>query len=57
MSSIMEIASEKKVEERVHVLNVADVDVAAGLDSDKPLDPIVAARLRYDQILIVRACS
>lgn len=51
MSSITETASEKKAEEHVHVLNVAEVDVAAGLDSDEPLDPKVAARLRYIQIL------
>jgi hypothetical protein len=28
-------------------VNIRDVDVAAGLDSDKPLDPDIAARIRY----------
>lgn len=28
-------------------VNIREVDVAAGLDSDKPLDPEVATRIRY----------
>lgn len=41
--------SEKKgsVNHTHHVLNLHDVDVAATLDSEKPLDPEVALRLRY----------
>ena len=31
---------------RVHTVNIREVDVAAGLDSDKPLDPKVAARIK-----------
>ena len=39
---------EKKGAHRGHTVNIRDVDVAAALDSDdKPLDPVIAARIRY----------
>ena len=38
---------EKQDAQRGHIVNIQDVDVAAGLDLDKPLDPDVAARIRY----------
>ena len=30
-----------------HTMNIREVDVAAGLDLDEPLDPNVAARIKY----------
>lgn len=45
----MDSASEKSTKDSSHparVVNLEDVDVAAALDSDEPLDPEVAARLR-----------
>lgn len=42
--------SEKSTNIGTHVgrlVKIQDVDVAAGLDSDKPLEPEAAARLRY----------
>jgi len=39
--------SEKRDAHHGHTVNIREVDVAAGLDSDKPLDPDVAARIRY----------
>ena len=38
---------EKQDAQRAHTVNIQDVDVAAGLDLDKPLDPDLAARIRY----------
>lgn len=38
---------EKQGAQRGQTVNIQDVDVAAGLDSDKPLDPDIAARIRY----------
>ena len=38
---------EKQGAQRKHTVNIQDVDIAAGLDSDKPLDPDIAARIRY----------
>ena len=38
---------EKQDAHHGHTVNIQDVDVAAGLDLDKPLDPDVAARIRY----------
>ena len=38
---------EKQDAHRGHTVNIRDVDVAAGLDSDKPLDPDIAVRIRY----------
>lgn len=37
-----------------HTVDIWEVDVAAGLDSDKPLDPEVAARIRYEICTIYR---
>jgi len=45
----MDSASEKSTKDGSHparIVKLQDVDVAAELDSDKPLDPEVAARLR-----------
>ena len=39
--------SEKQDAHYGHTVNIRDVDVAASLDSDKPLDPDIAARIRY----------
>lgn len=42
--------SEKSSNAGTHVgrlVKIQDVDVAASLDSDKPLEPAVALRLRY----------
>ena len=39
--------SEKQGAQPEHTVNIRDVDVAAGLDSDKPLDPNIATRIRY----------
>lgn len=41
---------EKQDALRGHTVNIQDVDVAAGLDSDKPLDPDIAARIRYVRV-------
>lgn len=38
---------EKQGAQRKHTVNIQDVDIAAGLDSGKPLDPDIAARIRY----------
>lgn len=58
MSSIVETASAEKETIHVHILSIADVDVAAGLDSDKPLEGEVALRLRYVQNVVfsTRGC-
>jgi hypothetical protein len=40
-----------EIEQHTNVVNIAEVDVAAGLDSDQPLDPEVAARLRCVQLI------
>ncbi len=45
-----ESLSEKSTKIGAHVgrlVKIQDVDVAAGLDSDKPLEPEVATKLRY----------
>lgn len=41
-----DISKELEVARHVHTVNIREVDVAASLDSDKPLDPMVAARIR-----------
>ncbi|KAF9484670.1 MFS general substrate transporter [Pholiota conissans] len=48
-SSSVETTSEKKssdTQQHTNVVNLQEIDIAAELDSDKPLDPEVAARLR-----------
>lgn len=50
----MDSSSEKSDEKRQlghNVFNAEEVDVAARLDSETPLDPKVAERLRYAAIL------
>lgn len=49
-------ASEKSSKNETHVghfVAITDVDVAAALDSDIPLDPKVAAKLRYRRSVFV----
>lgn len=38
---------EKRSVHHGHTMNIREVDVAAGLDLDEPLDPNVAARIKY----------
>jgi hypothetical protein len=55
MDSSSETTSEKKglaIEQHANVVNLVEVDVAASLDSDKPLDPEVAVRLRWVQLAL-----
>jgi hypothetical protein len=52
MASSIDTGSNLKIFEKQdrasgHTVNIRDVDVAAGLDSDKPLDPDIAVRIRY----------
>lgn len=56
MDSNSETMSEKKgleTEQHINVVNLAEVDVAARLDTDEPLDPEVAARLRCVQLRLL----
>ena len=39
--------SEKQDAHHGRTVNIRDVDIAAGLDSDKPLGPDIAAHIRY----------
>jgi hypothetical protein len=41
------IESKKQAAHPGHTVTIREVDIAAGLDSDKPLDPKDAARIRY----------
>jgi hypothetical protein len=43
----MESSREKGDPRSGHIATLHEVDVAAGLDSDKPLDPKAAALLRW----------
>lgn len=46
-STTMHSPGEISEKRGVHSVNIREVDVAASLDSDKPLDPSTAARIRY----------
>jgi len=57
MDSSSDTTEKKEVRHNVHHANAREVDVAAQLDSDAPLDPAVALRLRCVNAFYVSATA